>query len=169
MSRWKLLPASLILSLSLTANASTSTEEILVDAVYKLIQRVDYLERKLQELQSQCQCSGVQDTRNTGSTKDTGQLRPERLRVILATFRYKKGAERFTQEYKDKIRACMKIKETVCRNWKCFVVYTDVPTEEYRKIKALIPDAFISRTTLQLRTGLKQGFPTATQTTGVQD
>lgn len=82
MSRWKLLPASLILSLSLTVNASASTEEILVDAVYKLIQRVDYLERKLHELQSFCRRLNIQ---NTKDTRDTGQLR-KRFKVILATF-----------------------------------------------------------------------------------
>ncbi len=170
MSHWKLLPASLILVLSLNANIqAASTEEILVDAVYKLIQRVNLLEEKLQELQSRCQCLGVQNTRNTGNTKDTGRLRPERFRVIIGTFRSRRGAERFAQKYRNKIRACINIRKTTCRNWKCFVVYTDVPTEEYRKIKALIPDAFISRTTLQLHTGAEQGFPTATQTTGIQD
>ena len=170
MSHWKLLPASLILSLNLTVNAlSASTEEVLVDAVYKLIHRVNYLEEKLQELQSRCQCLGVQNTRDTGNTKDTGGLRPERLRVIIGTFRSRRGAERFVREYKSKIPACINIRETTCRNWKCFVVYTNVSMEEYRKIKVLIPDAFISRTTLRLRTGAEQGFPTATQTTGVQD
>ena len=160
----------MILSLPLTVNAlSASTEEILVDAVYKLIHRVNYLEEKLQELQSQCQCLGIQNTKSTESTKGTGQLRPERFRVIIGTFRSRRGAERFVQEYKNKIHACINIRETTCRNWKCFVVYTDVPTEEYRKIKVLIPDAFISRTTLQVRTGAKQGFPTTTQTTGIQD
>ncbi len=168
LSHWKLLPASLILSLHLTVNAlSASTEEILVDAVYKLIHRVNYLEEKLQKLQSQC--LGVQNTRSTGTTKGTGQLRPRLFRVIMGTFRSRRGAERFVQEYKNKIPACINIRETTCRNWKCFVVYTDVPTEGYRRIKALIPDAFISRTTLQLRTGAEQGFHTATQTTGVQD
>jgi hypothetical protein len=160
----------LILSLNLTVNAlSASTEEVLVDAVYKLIHRVNYLEEKLQELQSRCQCLGVQNTRDTGNTKDTGGLRPERLRVIIGTFRSRRGAERFVREYKSKIPACINIRETTCRNWKCFVVYTNVSMEEYRKIKVLIPDAFISRTTLRLRTGAEQGFPTATQTTGVQD
>jgi len=170
LSHWKLLPASLILSLNLTVNAlSASTEEVLVDAVYKLIHRVNYLEEKLQELQSRCQCLGVQNTRDTGNTKDTGRLRPERFRVIIGTFRSRRGAERFAQEYRNKIRACINIRETTCRNWKCFVVYTDVSKEKYREIKVLIPDAFISRTTLQLHTGAEQGFPTATQTTGIQD
>ena len=170
MSHWKLLPASLILSLNLTVNAlSASTEEVLVDAVYKLIHRVNYLEEKLQELHSRCQCLGVQNTRDTGNTKDTGRLRPERFRVIIGTFRSKKGAERFAQEYRNKIRACINIRETACRNWKCFVVYTDVSREQYRKIKTLIPDAFISRTTLHLHTEEEQGFSTATAATGVQN
>ena len=175
MSRWKLLPASLILVLSLNANIqAASTEEILVDAVYKLIQRVNLLEGKLQELQSRCRClSTDENTWSTGSTGNTKKVqngpRPDLCRVIIGTFRNRKGAERFAREYGSKISACIKIKETACRNWKCFVVFTDVPREQYRKIKTLIPDAFISRTTLHLHTKREQGFSTTTAATGVQN
>jgi len=85
----------------------------------------------------------------------------------LLLFKVRKGAEKFVRYYADKIPACMKIEKTTCRNWKCFVVYTDVSTKEYRKIKVLIPDAFISRTTLH--TGPKQRFFTTPQTTSIQN
>jgi len=170
----------LILTLSLSVNAlADSTEEILVDAVYKLIHRVNYLERKLQELQSKCCCVNTGGTENTGTVctrndelQRGSQERKEQsefCRVIIGTFRNREGAERFANRYRDKICACVKVKETVCRNWKCFVVFADVPREQYRKIKLLIPDAFISRTTLHLHTEEKQRFSTTTAATSVQN
>jgi hypothetical protein len=146
--RWRLLWSSLTFSLLLPAGvfAGEQTQNLLIDATYKLLkdyrrleQKVSRLEKELQELRSLCSCPQKSGSSQTSSSSS--------LKIIVGTFRHSKTAQRFLEDFKKRTGIDAQVKETTCKAFgRCFVVYALGDYRLLRTVRAQgYRDAFIAQ------------------------
>lgn len=162
----------LLLSLGLTASSQASqtktTEQVLIDAVYKLVQENNLLKKRISLLEGNynrlsISISNLQEELNSlknslkKSKRRKIKIREYRkippnaqVEVILATFRFNKGVERFIANFPHSVAGNginLKVRPTAChrsgQTFSCNVVYTVVPYSLYPELRKLKKDAFI--------------------------
>ncbi len=162
---------SLVCFFLFASPVKAESDKLLIDAVYKLMIKVQALEKELRELKEKQaidsrKISALESEVNQVNEKLRSMLEGENkeksvslpagkdgLKVVVGTFFSLDHANRQLARISGELPFKVYQKETDCRGRRCWINYVVVRPEEIPKIRRVIPDAYV--VSLKLKSKLK--------------
>lgn len=161
----KKLTAFLVVFILAGLPARASDEELLVDAVYKLMVKVQRIEKELEELKEkqgidsqkiselQLKLREISGKLQEISGQDTSSAGRNAVKLVVGTFFSPENARHQLLKISKVLPYRVFQKQAYCRDRKCWVNYVIVSPEEIPKVRRVIPDAYV--VSLKLKSKLK--------------
>lgn len=161
------MAAAFCLLVGATPAVANSDQQVLIDAVYKLMLKVQQLEKevaelkrgqnadreRLRELQKELETVSGRLEKLGESSAESNLAGKDGLKVVVGTFFQPTHAQLQASRLKNRLPYKIHTKQTFCGSRSCWVNYVVVRPADLVKVRKLIPDAYV--VSLKLKTNLK--------------